>query len=84
MHITKNRKSPRHPSYDYRSTSWYFITINTGNRRHYFGKVTNGEIALSALGKLCRKIETQSLTILITWRLMNSLLCQIISMELSS
>jgi len=35
----KNRKSPRMKWYDYRSPWWYFVTICTKDREHYFGKI---------------------------------------------
>lgn len=51
----KNRKSPRKIWYDY-TTPWaYFVTICTKHRKHYFGKVINGEMVLSELGKICQK-----------------------------
>lgn len=44
-------ESTRLYGYDYGQNGAYFITICTKNRIHYFGKVSNGEIQLSAIGK---------------------------------
>ncbi len=52
------RKSPRHTSYDYTSTGAYFITINTKNRKHCFGKIKNDKMIVNKLGNnsiSCRK-----------------------------
>ena len=38
-----NRKSPRIPGFDYNSPGYYFITIATKNREHFFGEIENHE-----------------------------------------
>ncbi len=40
----KNRRSPRLQAYDYSSPWWYFITICTKERIHYFWEIKNGEM----------------------------------------
>lgn len=47
------RKSPRLKEYDYTSPGWYFITICTKDREHYFGEVHNKKMVLNALGAYC-------------------------------
>ncbi len=49
------RKSPRWKEYDYTSAWWYFITICTKDREHYFGEIKNGEMILNELGKICEQ-----------------------------
>lgn len=44
--------SARLQSWDYSSNGAYFITICTKSRNHYFGKISNGEMQLSDIGKL--------------------------------
>ena len=48
----RNRKS----DFDYSKDAICFITINTKNKIHPFGKIRNGKIELNELGKI---IETQ-------------------------
>ncbi|WP_085535021.1 transposase [Massilibacteroides vaginae] len=43
-------KSIRASWWDYKETGAYFITICTQHRKHYFGKITNGEMKLSSVG----------------------------------
>jgi putative transposase len=45
-------ESARHPHWDYHSPGWYFITICTKNRIHYFGSVINRRMILSPVGKI--------------------------------
>ena len=47
-----NRKSPRAFFHDY-SGGCYFITICTENKNHYFGKIENGIMIHSQIGKYC-------------------------------
>jgi len=49
------RKSPRRKDYDYTSPWWYFITVCTKNREHYFGEINNGEMQLSEIGIICEQ-----------------------------
>ena len=45
-------ESARLKGWDYSSNGYYFVTICTGNRRHYFGEITDGEMGLSEIGKI--------------------------------
>lgn len=47
--------STRLQNYDYSSNGYYFITICTKNREHYFGEITNDKIQLSKIGKIVQK-----------------------------
>ncbi len=55
----KSRKSPRAQRYDYTSPWWYFITICTKDRAHYFGEIDRDDssnhpiMKLNELGKYC-------------------------------
>ncbi len=44
-------KSVRLKDWDYRNNGAYFITINTGNRKHFFGEIINSEMRLSPIGE---------------------------------
>lgn len=47
----KYRIAPaRHQNWDYGSSGYYFTTICTQNRTHYFGEIINNEIQLSQIG----------------------------------
>lgn len=48
-------ESVRLKNWDYRNNGAYFITINTGNRKHFFGEIINGEIRLSPIGEYAEK-----------------------------
>ena len=52
---TKNRKLNRLKGYDYSQDGWYFVTICAKNREHFFGKIINGKMYLSAVGKRSKK-----------------------------
>ena len=45
-------ESARLKGYDYGNAGFYFITICTANRVHYFGEIINGEMQLSNIGIL--------------------------------
>ena len=49
------RKSPRHPAFDYRSCAAYFVTINTYRGRHLFGRVTRSGMHLNPDGRIVRE-----------------------------
>jgi len=49
------RKSPRWKDYDYSSPWWYFVTICTKGREHYFGEIYKGEMKLSEIGTICKQ-----------------------------
>jgi putative transposase len=44
-------ESVRLKNWDYRNNGAYFITINTENRKHFFGKIINSEMQLTPIGK---------------------------------
>lgn len=44
--------SARHPDWDYSANANYFVTICTHNRQHFFGKISNGIMMLSTIGKI--------------------------------
>ncbi|MFH1427014.1 MAG: transposase [Patescibacteria group bacterium] len=52
---TRNRKLNRLKGYDYSQNGFYFITICTKNREHFFGKIINYEIHLSDMGNNAEK-----------------------------
>lgn len=64
----KQRISPRRKDYDYTSPGWYFITICTKDREHYFGEICRDDsvnhpiMMLNELGKYCNK-EIERLSI---------------------
>jgi len=47
-----NRTSPRHPSFDYRTSAAYFVTICTLERRCLFGTVRQGRMYLNEIGQI--------------------------------
>ncbi|GAB7087624.1 transposase [Marinifilum fragile] len=47
----KNRKSIRKPKHDYSEPGWYFVTISTKDKEAFFGKIVDGKVQLSAIGK---------------------------------
>ncbi len=51
----KNRKLNRLKGYNYSRAGCYFITICTKNREHFFGKIINGRIVFSDIGKITKK-----------------------------
>ena len=46
--------SPRLFGYDYSSEGYYYITICTKDRIHYFGRIENGKMLLSKIGMIVR------------------------------
>ena len=44
-------ESVRLKNWDYRNNGAYFITINTRNRKHFFGEIINSEMQLSPIGE---------------------------------
>ena len=48
-------KSARWEKWDYGWNGAYFVTIVTQNRLHYFGRIIDGEMQLSDLGKIAQK-----------------------------
>jgi len=47
--------SIRLPGWDYHNVWYYFITICTKDREHYFGNIKNGEMVLSDIGKIAHQ-----------------------------
>jgi len=48
-------KSIRLPEWDYRNVWYYFVTICTKGRKHYFGDIHNEEIVLSKIWEIAQK-----------------------------
>ncbi|HEX6981428.1 MAG TPA: hypothetical protein VF181_01600, partial [Balneolaceae bacterium] len=46
----RERKSIRLKGWDYRTPAWYFITICTKEKQHFFGEIRKGIIGLSETG----------------------------------
>ena len=55
----KKHKQYRLPGYDYSSNGNYFITICTKNREEFLGKIINGKMNLSLIGKITESIWKQ-------------------------
>jgi len=51
----KDRKLNRLTGYNYSQDGWYFITICAQDREHFFGKIINGKMQLSEIGKITQK-----------------------------
>lgn len=49
-------ESARLEEWDYSNPWWYYVTINTKNHVHYFGKVRNGKVVLNEIGNCAKKI----------------------------
>ena len=55
MTLFKNKyrvESARFKNWDYSSAAYYFVTICTKNREHYFGNIRDGKMVLSEIGKI--------------------------------
>lgn len=50
------RKDHRLKNYDYSTANFYFITINTKNRKHIFGSIKNNEMLYNENGNLVNEI----------------------------
>ncbi|NER98776.1 MAG: transposase [Symploca sp. SIO1B1] len=48
-------KSTRLPNRDYGANGWYFVTICTRNQTSFFGEIIEGQIKLSAIGKIAQQ-----------------------------
>lgn len=61
--IRKERKLQRLSGYDYSKNNYYFITVCTHKREHFFGEIKNGEMILNEAGKIVKNywlwLETQ-------------------------
>ena len=51
----KKYRSRRQPNQHYNAPGWYFITICTHQRTHFFGKIRHGEMQLSKVGEVADK-----------------------------
>lgn len=52
-------KQYRLPYFNYASNAYYFVTICTKDRQHYFGGIRNGSIELSDTGKIVQRCLTE-------------------------
>lgn len=55
MKLYKNKyrtDSIRLKGWDYRTPAWYFVTVCTQNRKHFFGEICNGIMGLSQIGNI--------------------------------
>lgn len=48
-------ESARLKEWDYSNPWWYYVTINTKNHKHHFGKVENEKMILNDLGNIAKK-----------------------------
>lgn len=48
-------ETTRLKNWDYGQSGWYFITICTKNREHFFGKIINGKMELSEIGEIVKQ-----------------------------
>ncbi len=48
-------ESTRLKEWDYSTPWWYYVTIDTKNRIHYFGKIENGKMILNSIGKIAEE-----------------------------
>lgn len=49
------RKNPRLKDYDYALGGYYFITICTENKKHFFGEIVEETMKLNEIGKLVQR-----------------------------
>jgi putative transposase len=49
-------ESARYKNWDYGSNAFYFVTICTGGREHFFGDIINSKMVLNEIGKI---VETE-------------------------
>ena len=54
MSNPRHRRSIRLPGYDYTSAGAYFVTLLVHQRQHLFGTLANGEVQLTAWGRLAQ------------------------------
>ncbi|MFN8672763.1 MAG: transposase [Candidatus Sericytochromatia bacterium] len=52
--LKKERKLQRLQGYDYSQDNFYFVTICTHKREHFFGEIKNGEMILNILGEIVK------------------------------
>ena len=46
-------------NWDYGSNAYYYVTICTGERKHYFGDIKDGKVILSGIGILADKFRLE-------------------------
>ena len=51
----KKKKQYRLPNYDYSRFGWYFVTICTKGRKHWFGDIEKGRLCLSEIGRIAHE-----------------------------
>ena len=71
-------ESPRREGWDYADNGYYFVTICTKDREHFFGEIENGEMILNEYGKNGKNHLRSERNCFV----MHLSLCQIIYMEL--
>ncbi len=62
MALFKNKyriESTRLKNWDYSNDGYYFITICTQNRNHFFGEIMDSKMQLNGIGKLAKKFWLQ-------------------------
>ena len=52
-------ESARRQGWDYADNGYYFVTICTKDREHFFGEVVNGEMVLSEMGLVAKNIWSE-------------------------
>ena len=52
-HLRWKKRQYRLQGYDYRNEGWYFVTICTQDRQHFFGAVVQENMCLSDIGQIC-------------------------------
>ena len=56
----KNRKSPRWANWDYSNEGYYFVTICTKDRIHYFGEIDHSDDNNVDVGNENRRLREQA------------------------
>ncbi len=49
-------ESTRLKEWDYSTPCWYYITVCTKDKKHWFGEVKNGKMILNKLGKIAEEM----------------------------
>ncbi len=63
MTLFKNKyriESARLKGWDYRNPGYYFVTIVTKGRNHYFGKVAGDDVRLSPIGEIAAQCWSEN------------------------
>lgn len=48
-------ESHRYKGWDYSSSGWYYLTINTYKKNHYLGRIEKGKMILSEYGEIVKQ-----------------------------